>query len=291
MANYGIKVETVLGKFYDVRQDETIKGLYEVRKKENPEEDIMWYFFSSNNATYHSSGNDCVVRDINQSNSGYLKRLKAAFEKAKRQDKKIFWLVLVFGDGIDLAPDGYDWLASIELRVSLDDITASLSMRKYPVGKGKEGFVKFIEVALKIITYLLPVIQIISIVFYSETAHIVLQFTGVVITMFGVLAFIVSVTQMKENWRAGVQKEEKTNLVTTGIYSISRNPAFLGFDLMYIGILFSFFNWFLCFATGFAVVFFHLQIVNVEEDFLIEAFGNEYLQYKSKVCRYLGRKR
>ena len=159
------------------------------------------------------------------------------------------------------------------------------------LGKGKEGFVKFIEVALKIITYLLPVIQIISIVFCSGTAHIVLQFTGVVITMFGVLAFIVSVTQMKENWRAGVQKEEKTNLVTTGIYSISRNPAFLGFDLMYIGILFSFFNWFLCFATGFAVVFFHLQIVNVEEDFLIEAFGNEYLQYKSKVCRYLGRKR
>ena len=159
------------------------------------------------------------------------------------------------------------------------------------LGKGKEGFVKFIEVALKIITYLLPVIQIISIVFCSGTAHIVLQFTGVVITMFGVLAFIVSVTQMKENWRAGVQKEEKTNLVTTGIYSISRNPAFLGFDLMYIGILLSFFNWFLCFATGFALVFFHLQIVNVEEDFLIEAFGNEYLQYKSKVCRYLGRKR
>lgn len=121
---------------------------------------------------------------------------------------------------------------------------------------GKEGFVKFIEVALKIITYLLPVIQIISIVFYSGTAHIVLQFTGVVITMFGVLAFIVSVTQMKENWRAGVQKEEKTSLVTTGIYSISRNPAFLGFDLMYIGILFSFFNWFLCFATGFQWYFF-----------------------------------
>ena len=76
---------------------------------------------------------------------------------------------------------------------------------------GKEGFVKFIEVALKIITYLLPVIQIISIVFYSGTAHIVLQFTGVVITMFGVLAFIVSVTQMKENWRAGVQKEENSS--------------------------------------------------------------------------------
>lgn len=159
------------------------------------------------------------------------------------------------------------------------------------LGKGKEGFVKFIEITLKTATYLLPAIQIISIVFYSGTAHIAFRLLGVVITIFGVLVFIVSVAQMKDNWRAGVQREDKTNLVTEGIYSISRNPAFLGFDLMYIGILFSFFNWFLCFATSFAVVFFHLQIVNVEEEFLTEAFQNEYLQYKSKVCRYLGRKR
>ena len=48
--------------------------------------------------------------------------------------------MLVFGEGIGLAPDGYDWIASIELRVSLNDITASLSMRKYPVGKGKNGY-------------------------------------------------------------------------------------------------------------------------------------------------------
>lgn len=142
MANLGIKVETVISKFYDVRQDDNIKGLYEVRKKGDSDGEIIWYFFSSNNATYHSSGNDCVIRDINQSNSGYLERLKEAFEKAKRKNKKIFWLVLVFGDGIGLAPDGYDWLASIELRVHLDDITASLSMRKYPVGKGRSGYIE-----------------------------------------------------------------------------------------------------------------------------------------------------
>ena len=158
------------------------------------------------------------------------------------------------------------------------------------LGKGKVGFVKFIEVTLKITTYLLPVIQVISIVLYSGTAHIALRIIGVVITALGVLAFIISVVQMKDNWRAGVQREEKTNLVTTGIYSISRNPPFLGFDLMYIGILFTFFNWYLCFATSFALVFFHLQIVNVEEEFLVEAFGQEYLEYQKKVCRYLGRK-
>ncbi len=158
------------------------------------------------------------------------------------------------------------------------------------LGKGKTGFVKFIEVALKISTYVLLIIQLISILWYIGNAPIILRIIGSVITAVGVLTFIISVVQMKDNWRAGVQREEKTNLVTAGIYSISRNPAFLGFDLMYIGILFTFFNWYLCFATSFAVVFFHLQIVNVEEEFLIEAFGDEYLKYKAKVCRYLGRK-
>ena len=158
------------------------------------------------------------------------------------------------------------------------------------LGKGKEGFLKFIEITLKITTYLLPILQIISILLYSESTHWLLQITGVIVVSLGVVIFAISVTEMKDNWRAGVQREDRTNLVTSGIYSISRNPAFLGFDLMYIGILLAFFNWFLWFATVLAVCLFHLQIVNVEEDFLLETFGQEYLDYKRKVCRYLGNK-
>jgi len=158
------------------------------------------------------------------------------------------------------------------------------------LGKGKKGFTKFIELALKVTTYVLPVIQIISILLYAGTIHIMVRIAGIILTALGVIVFVISVAQMKDNWRAGVQREEKTNLVTTGIYSVSRNPAFLGFDLMYIGILLSFFNWYLCLITIFALAFFHLQIVNVEEEFLIEAFGEEYLQYKRTVCRYLGRR-
>ena len=158
------------------------------------------------------------------------------------------------------------------------------------LGKGKVGFVKFIEVTLKTSTYLLPAIEVASIIFYAGSVNIGIRIAGVTITTLGVVAFIVSVLQMKDNWRAGVQREEKTELVTTGIYSISRNPAFLGFDLMYIGIVITFFNWYLCVATCIVMVLFHLQIVNVEEDFLIEAFGDEYIKYRKKVCRYFGRK-
>jgi protein-S-isoprenylcysteine O-methyltransferase Ste14 len=43
-------------------------------------------------------------------------------------------------------------------------------------------------------------------------------------------------------------------------------------------------------ATVFAVVMYHLQIVNVEEPFLQETFGDDYLAYRNTVRRYLGRK-
>lgn len=159
------------------------------------------------------------------------------------------------------------------------------------LGKGKIGFVKFIETALKAISWLLPAVQIVSIALYCNTLPLWVEAAGICITALGVSAFVMSVIQMKDNWRAGVQKEDKTQLVTDGIYRISRNPAFLGFDLMYIGILVLFFTPWLCAATAAALILFHLQIVNVEEDFLQEAFGEEYLQYKKKVCRYLGRKK
>ena len=158
------------------------------------------------------------------------------------------------------------------------------------LGKGKEGFVKFIEITLKISTYLIIAIEVVSIIFYAGSVNDVLRIIGLIVLALGVIAFTVSVLRMKDNWRAGVQREEKTELVTNGIYSISRNPAFLGFDLMYIGIMIAFFNWYLCIATCLVMVLFHLQIVNVEEEFLIEAFGDEYIKYRKKVCRYLGRK-
>jgi len=61
------------------------------------------------------------------------------------------------------------------------------------LGKGKIGFVKFIEVTLKMSTYVLPIIQLISIFMYVDTAHEVLRIIGCIITAVGVLIFVISV--------------------------------------------------------------------------------------------------
>lgn len=156
------------------------------------------------------------------------------------------------------------------------------------LGKGKNGYEKYLEITLKITTYILPVIQILSIVFYKNNLPITLRFVGMVVLFLGVVVFVLSVHQMKDNWRAGVSKLDKTSLVTSGIYSVSRNPAFLGFDLMYIGILLAFYNFDLLLITIICIILFHLQIVKVEEEYLKKTFGDEYRRYCKKVNRYLG---
>lgn len=159
------------------------------------------------------------------------------------------------------------------------------------IGKGKVGFVKFVEITMKVFTYLVPAVEIVSIILNTSFFAVPVRIVGVLVAVVGVAVFIISVLTMRDSWRAGVSKTDKTELVTKGIYKISRNPAFLGFDLMYLGILLMFFNLVLYIVSLFAILIFHLQIVNVEEEFLLEAFGDEYLRYKKKVCRYIGRKR
>ena len=90
--------------------------------------------------------------------------------------------------------------------------------------------------------------------------------------------------------RAGIPKQDKTAIVTTGIYAFSRNPAFLGFDFMYIGVLLMYCNWLTIPLTLFAVVMLHFQILQ-EEPYLTATFGAEYLSYKKRVFRYLGRRK
>ncbi|MDR1690031.1 MAG: isoprenylcysteine carboxylmethyltransferase family protein [Clostridiales bacterium] len=116
-----------------------------------------------------------------------------------------------------------------------------------------------------------------------------LRIAGVFVMGLGNLFFIAAVITMRNNWRAGFNRSQNTNLVTSGIYSLSRNPAFVGFDLLYLGCAAAFPNVVNITAAAFAVTLFHIQILG-EEKYCAESFGDAYTAYKAKVMRYIGRK-
>lgn len=149
---------------------------------------------------------------------------------------------------------------------------------------------KVVGTLLMIFTYFVGIIQFVSCFFSRYLYNIFLsnelRICGIVLIIFGDWFFITAFLTMKDSWRAGIDEDQKTELITTGIYKISRNPAFVGFDLMYIGTSLVISNIVLIILSLICIILMHLQIKE-EEKFLTETFKDEYLEYKKKVKRYL----
>ena len=162
-------------------------------------------------------------------------------------------------------------------------------IRTNQIAKGdKAEELMYIEFIMKIATIGVPVYELVSILWGINKASENMRIAGLIIATVGVMIFGLSVYTMRDSWRAGIPESDRTKMVSEGIYSISRNPAFCGFDLTYIGILLMLFNIPLLVFTCFAIFTLHLQILQ-EEKYLEKVFGIEYREYRRKVFRYLGR--
>ena len=189
----------------------------------------------------------------------------------------------------------YSWLALLVLVIFYGIYSAKMLVQKShgvqprQIGRVKEKSVHRVEVFMSIATLAAPVIQILSILFGWNHMPANARFTGFCIGMLGDMIFLVSVLCMKDSWRAGIPDKDRTKLVTTGIYRYSRNPAFLGFDFMYVGLLLMYFNLSMLVVSAFAIIMLHLQILQ-EERYLTENYGESYREYRKHVFRYLGRR-
>lgn len=159
-------------------------------------------------------------------------------------------------------------------------------IRTMQIGRRKDTHA--VETLMGIATVGIIPAQLLSIVMGWSHLGANARFTGFCIGLSGDLIFLISVLSMKDSWRAGIPEGDRTKLVKDGIYAYSRNPAFVGFDLQYIGVLLMYCNLLTGLFTVFAIVMLHMQILQ-EEKYLTSAFGSEYLEYRHQVYRYLGR--
>ena len=114
-----------------------------------------------------------------------------------------------------------------------------------------------------------------------------LQYAGVGVIVGGVgIIFYIAKIFKKEGTKLEPWKTT-SKIVTYGPYSITRNPIYLAACSLPIG-LGLFFNtiWaFFAFIPCLFIVYF--TAIKKEEKYLQEKFGQEYLDYKSKVRRWL----
>lgn len=114
----------------------------------------------------------------------------------------------------------------------------------------------------------------------------IVPYAGLILLLVSFLWTVTAQKQMKASWRIGIDKKTRTELITTGLFSVSRNPIFLGMMLSLAGL-------FLATPNAVTLVFLVagyllIQIqIRLEEEFLSLEHGSSYLKYKEKTRRWL----
>jgi len=103
--------------------------------------------------------------------------------------------------------------------------------------------------------------------------------------VFGLILIVMSSINLGSSVRLGLPIDQ-TIFKTSGIYKISRNPMYLGFNLWTIASILYTINLLIILLGVYSIIIYHFIILG-EEHFLNNQFGNEYSEFKNKVRRYI----
>ena len=109
---------------------------------------------------------------------------------------------------------------------------------------------------------------------------------GITLILCGFVTFVLALGALGNSWRLGIDENHPGLLVTTGIYSYSRNPIYLFFDLYFLGTFLVNGSLFFLIAAVLVALNLHHQILQ-EERFLASAHGATYEAYFAGVARYV----
>ena len=113
------------------------------------------------------------------------------------------------------------------------------------------------------------------------------QYWGLGMVIYGI-ALLIYFHKIFQKAKTNIKPWEPTTyIITTGIYAWSRNPIYLAFNLCPIGLGIFFDNpWMLGNFLPAAISLYFIAIKK-EEKYLEEKFGDDYLDYKKKVRRWI----
>ena len=143
------------------------------------------------------------------------------------------------------------------------------------------------------IPFLIAIIlqMIVPVSFRIDFNRIIFILGGTALIILGTALVILARRQLVQQGQPTDPGFPTSMIVTTGVFSISRNPLYLGgvFILVGIGIAANL-PWVLALLIP-ALVSCHYVLIAPEERYLTAKFGYEYTMYCATVHRWIGRKR
>jgi protein-S-isoprenylcysteine O-methyltransferase Ste14 len=110
---------------------------------------------------------------------------------------------------------------------------------------------------------------------------------GVVLSLSGLVIIGAAQLQMGKSWRVGVDPNEKTTLVTHGLFQYVRNPIYSGVIVFVSGLLILLPNSLMFIGSVIGLIGIQLQVRYVEELQMIKCHSDDYLNYAKQVGRFI----
>jgi protein-S-isoprenylcysteine O-methyltransferase Ste14 len=110
---------------------------------------------------------------------------------------------------------------------------------------------------------------------------------GMALIGIGLMIRIHSILTLKQFFTYSVAKVENHEIIETGLYKFIRHPGYLGQLIIFIGISTSISNWLSILVMMIPITLGYLYRTKVEERFMIEQMGENYLNYQERTKRII----
>jgi protein-S-isoprenylcysteine O-methyltransferase Ste14 len=114
----------------------------------------------------------------------------------------------------------------------------------------------------------------------------VIAWVGVLFCLTGLLLLSWSIVSFGRSFRVGIDNDRPDELITNGTFAFSRNPIYVAFAVILIGEFLILPNWITLIYVLAATWLFHRQVLR-EEDYLRGHYGQAFIDYCSRVRRYV----
>jgi protein-S-isoprenylcysteine O-methyltransferase Ste14 len=115
----------------------------------------------------------------------------------------------------------------------------------------------------------------------------ILRTAGFLLALIGFLLGVAALMAFRSTRTAPDSPRQVSSLITSGVYRFTRNPVNLGFVLILVGFLLNAGSYWGILLAPVLVILFNRLVVEREEEYLAQKFGDEYSHYKSKVRRWI----
>jgi protein-S-isoprenylcysteine O-methyltransferase Ste14 len=113
---------------------------------------------------------------------------------------------------------------------------------------------------------------------------------GIVLFLIGITLIVLARREFARFHQPTDPGQPTSRVVKTGVFSISRNPLYLGGALLFLGIALTMNMVWALVALLASMIACHYILIVPEENYLAAKFGEEYTAYAAAVRRWIGRR-